>query len=182
MHGTVFAEFRNYVSDTYGAETWTRLVNATGARGEYEPLSMYPDEELMALLGEAVTISGRSEADLLFDFGVFVAPSLIRMYWGAIQPEWRTLDVVQHTEDTIHRLVRLREPSAEPPYMHAIRTAESEVDIIYTSRRNICPFAKGIVHGLAGHYRETIEIDDHACMRRGDEKCTFTIRKTGDLA
>jgi len=51
---------------------------------------------------------------LLEDFGALSRRILIDMYWALIEPEWKTLDLLEHTEEAIHKVVRLKNPGAQP--------------------------------------------------------------------
>ena len=104
MHGIVFGELKQYVSDRFGAPVWDELLaNAAIGPKLYLAIQEYPDEELNAILQAASTHTGLPIAALLQDFGDFTGPHLVRMY----QPEWKTLDVIEHTEERIHKMVRL---------------------------------------------------------------------------
>ena len=134
MHGTIFAELHKYVVSKLGDDAWTALKGEAGVtRTEYNPLEIYPDSEVVALVNAASRITGLPATTLLEDFGSFIAPDLLEMYWAVVQPEWRTLDLLEHTESAIHEVVRVSQKGATPPYMHAERTSGDEVTITYTS-------------------------------------------------
>jgi hypothetical protein len=40
----------------------------------------------------------------------------------------------------------------------------------------MCSLARGIAVGVAGHYGETIELDEETCMHRGDPSCRIRVR------
>ena len=101
------------------------------------------------------------------------------MYWGVIDPEWRTLDVLENTERTIHDVVRINQKGATPPYLHATRVAPDQVTIVYTSPRRLCSVAKGITRGIARHYDESVSIEDPRCMLRGDDDCLHREEDSG---
>jgi hypothetical protein len=178
MHGTIFVELEKFVTARLGDGAWETLKENAGidrARS-YSALDNYPDQELVALVATGSKISGIPVPGLLEAFGEFIAPDLLEMYWGAIDPSWRTLDVIEHTESTIHSVVRLNHPGASPPYLHASRTGPREVTIIYTSPRKLCAVAKGISRGIARHYGEVVDVEDVRCMHRGDSDCVMLVR------
>lgn len=179
MHGSVFTEFRHWITESHSPAVWSAVLDRTGLADEFRPLEIYPDEQFAALLGAAVEELGRDQAKILFDFGEFIAPALIRMYWGAVRPEWTALDLIEHTDDTIHKIVRLKNPEALPPYLKAERLGKDEVLIIYTSPRRLCALAKGISTGVGTFYREQLVIEDKTCMDRGDSDCRFIVRSAG---
>lgn len=177
MHGSIFSEFRRYVETKASAGDWSAITSAASAHESHDPLRDYPDEELNALLAASVRRFDTTAAALLHDFGIFIAPALLKMFWGAIRPEWRALDVIEHTDDTIHSIVRLETPASRPPYLMARRTGPAEVEVIYNSPRRLCDLAKGIATGVAKEYNETISIEETECMHTGAERCVLMMRE-----
>lgn len=177
MHGTIFFELKKYVETKLGPDTWNRLLRETdlGVR-TYEVMADYPDSEVVKLTAAASRITGVPVLAILEDFGEFLAPDLLRMYAGLIDPKWKTLDVIEQTENQIHRVVRLHNRDAHPPELKCVRHSADEVVIHYGSSRKMCSVAKGIVRGLARHYDERIEISESTCMLKGDPSCTILIR------
>ena len=176
MHGTMFLHLRDFVEEQYGAEAWLNVLKAAGLGPRiYLPIRSYPDEELVAIVGSASKLTGISVPPLLEAFGEFVAPHLLRMYRHLLDPSWKTLDVLQHVEETAHRAVRLENPGATPPYLVANRLAGNELEITYTSQRRLCHVAKGIIRGLSRHLDENVAIVETQCMHRGDDRCLMSV-------
>lgn len=178
MHGSIFSELRRYVETRGTPPDWQAISAAAAARTSHDPLRDYPDEEFNAILAAALRHFDTSADDLLHDFGIFVAPSLLKMFWGAIRPEWRALDVIEHTDDTIHSIVRLETPVSRPPYLAARRIAPHELEVIYDSPRRLRALAKGIATGVANEYEETIAIEELECMHRGSDRCVLMMRES----
>lgn len=178
MHGTIFAELQKYVETKLGPPAWRQLLSAAGIEREaYSPFDIYPDTEVVALVSVASRITGAPAGALLEDFGEFIASDLLEMYWAAIDPTWRTLDVLEHAEETIHAIVRINHKGARPPYLEAQRTSPDEVLIVYKSPRRLCQVAKGISRGIARYYGEQVTVTDETCMHRGDADCRIRIRR-----
>jgi hypothetical protein len=114
---------------------------------------------------------------LLEDFGEFIVPDLVSIYRSMIRPEWRTLDLIDNVENTIHRAVRLRDKSAAPPTLVVSRTSPTEVVVVYSSPRRLCGVAKGIARGVAKHYGERISVTESSCMLRNDSCCRLSMKK-----
>jgi hypothetical protein len=75
MHGFIFLEFERFVFTGYGFPAWYRVQERAGLKGRVvSGLESYPDEELMALLGEAVQETGLELPELLRRFGFFHGP------------------------------------------------------------------------------------------------------------
>ena len=180
MHGVIFSELRKYVENRHGEEAWKGLLRTAGlGKRIYLPIRAYPDEEAAALVSAASAATGVPARDILEDFGVFIAPDLLEMYRSLVRPEWRTLDFLEKTEDTIHRVVRLNDAAARPPEIRCERTAGDQAVVRYASARGMCGVAIGIMRGVAAHYGERVEIVEHRCMHRGDPECEIAIRVTG---
>jgi hypothetical protein len=98
-----------------------------------------------------------------------------------LKPSWHTLDVIEHTEATTHRVVRMRQPGAQPPLLTTERRAPDEVVLFYDSPRRLCAVAHGIGRGVAAHFQETITINEPRCMHRGDPRCVMSFRLVTSL-
>jgi hypothetical protein len=178
LHGLIHTGLQKFVEASYGAEGWKTLVARAGLEGEtFTPLGSYPDEHLVALVREAEALTGLTATMLLEAFGEFIVPTYLTLYGSLLKPEWRTLDVVEHTEETVHRVVRMRHPGAEPPRLKTKRTAPHEVVLTYDSPRKLCAVARGIVRGVAKRFSERIHMDDQRCMLRGDPACVIAFRR-----
>jgi len=177
VHGIVFAELRRYVETRAGAGAWARLVDesAVGHR-VYLVARQFPDTEFQTLLTAAARHLGANVGDLLEAFGEFIAPELVKMQAHSIRPEWRTLDLVEHTEAAIHSVVRASDIEAQPPRIVCKRLSESELVLEYVSARRLCGLAKGILRGIAAHYGESIAIEEAACMLHGADCCRIAVR------
>jgi predicted hydrocarbon binding protein len=178
MHGLIHLELQKFVEERFGAKAWAELVRKAGVASEiYTPLRSYPDEQMLALVGEAVTMTGFTATTLLEEFGGALVPTYLSLYGNLLKPEWRTLEVIEHTEETIHRVVRMRHEGAQPPRLRAERTRPNEVVLTYDSPRKLCAVARGIVKGVAKQFKEMVTIDEKKCMHRGDSACVIVFRK-----
>lgn len=177
MHGIIFAELRKYVDTKLGGSAWNKLLAEAGLKGRmYLPIQDYPDAEAVALVTTASTITGTPAPAILEDFGEFIAPSLLGMYRTLVQPEWKTLDVLQYTEDTIHKVVRARNPGARPAELSAERISPTELQLVYSSQRKLCPIARGIIKGLGNIFGEEVSVEETQCMHSGAPHCEMTVK------
>jgi predicted hydrocarbon binding protein len=176
-------QFQRFVIGRFGRDTWPVLVARAevGLPDALLPVDhTYPDESLMAMVPVASEMTGIAVPELLEQFGTAIAPALLRVYAPLISPAWRTLDVIEHTERAIHRVVRQRRADAAPPELKVERTADDAISIDYRSHRRLCAVAVGIVRGLAAKFDERIQIEHRECMHRGDERCLIAVvRRTG---
>lgn len=177
MHGVVFAELRKYVDTKFGGNTWDVLLEKSGNQGKvYFPIQAYSDEEAVSLVSAASGLTQQPVVAILADFGEFIAPDLLAMYKHLLKPHWKTLDVIENTEQTIHSVVRVKNPGAQPPQLKVTRRSPEEVVITYASARKMCSLGKGIAQGMAKHFKENIRMTDLKCMAKNDPICEISVR------
>lgn len=177
MHGIIHVQLQKFVEGQHGAPAWRELCRRAGLdRTIFTAIEVYPDDQLVRLVSEAVGMTGVPAEQLLESFGEFLVPTYLGVYGALVRPEWQTLDVLEHTENTIHRVVRKRQPGAEPPELKVTRVSSGEVLVLYASKRRLCAVARGIIRGVALHYEERIAIVESTCMHRGSEACRLSVR------
>lgn len=178
MHGIVFGELKQYVGERFGETAWRDLLTEAGIGPKlYLAVQEYPDEELGTILQAASRVTGMTIPQLLQDFGEFIGPHLVKMYRVYIEPEWGSLDVIEHTEERVHKMVRVQHRGARPPYLSTTRRNENEIVVHYSSARKLCDLAKGIALGVARHYGDTLHVTDLTCMQQGSERCDILFRR-----
>ncbi len=176
MHGFIFSEVQSYVTSKYGKVAWFTILEQAGLGAkEFANFLDYPDEELLGIVGAAARITELSPSAVVEDFGVFLGADLMKIYRPLIDPSWRTLDFLLHTEEAIHKTVRARNTQARPPALAFSRLGEDAVLLTYRSPRKMCSLAKGIAKGVAGYYGEGVSITDKSCMLEGAEECRIRI-------
>ena len=180
MHGIILSELKRFVLARHGEEAWETLLRMAERRSVvYLANEVYPDEDVTAIVTAAAKLTGHPETAVQEEFGAFIAPHLLEIYGAIMRPQWRTLDVIEMTEQHVHRVVRMKNPGAEPPELKCRRVSEDEVVLTYGSKRRMCFVAKGIGRGLAIHFGEKIDITESACMLTGAPACVISFRKMG---
>lgn len=178
MYGLLFNQLQQYVTTRLGRDEWVAISRDAGvAEDFYQIGELYPDEELFRLVSIASERTSTPKDVLLEDYGAFIAAALLRVYTPLIDSSWRTIDVIAHTEQSIHTVVRTRIPGARPPALESRRISADAVEIDYRSERGLCAVAMGIARGLADHFGEAIESLQPECMHRGDARCLLIFRK-----
>jgi len=179
MHGFVYTELKDYVVAKLGADAWATLLRQAGLKGKaYVNYAEYPDTDAVQLVTAASEVTGLAPGVILEDFGAFLAPHLFRAYRPLIDPAWKTLEFLENAEATIHRVVRARNAHARPPVLRCRRISPSEVMVVYASPRRLCAVARGIVRGLAQHYREAVTVTESVCMAQGQPQCQIEVRRS----
>ncbi len=180
MHGLIFFYIQKFAeSAALGHSSWSSVRSTVATKaGRYLPSGVYPDAEAVQLLQSIADSTGHPIREVLEQFGRFLASHLIKVAGRHVDPAWRTLDLIEHTEAIIHEMIRSTNPGARPPVLETVRPSIHEVQLVYSSQRQLCPLAIGLMRGLAEHYQEKIEIEEPSCMLRGDPFCSFVIRCT----
>ena len=176
MHGLVTTALKRYLVRRLGSVVWNRLlVDQNLAQRDYVPRGTYPDREVIGLVSGAASVTCTPMQELLEDFGRCLVPELLKSFGALINPSWRTLDVIEHSDATIHRAVRLREPDASPPRLALTRSGPDEVVVEYSSARGLCSLAKGIIRGIADHFGDKVSIEEPSCRGHGSPCCVILV-------
>ena len=159
---------------------WSEIRNRARASGRtYLATRNYPNRELMELLYSASEVTEKPPEVLLEELGRAMVPALVKLFRNLIEPGWRTLDVLEHAEERVHRAVRARDPIASPPPLEARRWGPDEVVITYSSPLKLCSLAKGLIKGFAEHFGEQILVAEGLCMNKGAEHCELSAKAEG---
>ncbi len=177
VYGIIFFFLQKFADvAATGSTSWkgVRASTATSAT-KFLPSGVYPDADAVAILTTIAETTGRPLPSILEEFGQFLAPHLVKVAGPVVDPSWRTLDLIEHTEAIIHTMIRTTTPGAAPPVLEAVRQSPYELHLVYSSARRLCPLAVGLMRGIAAHYRETIRIEEPSCLLRGDPFCSFVV-------
>ena len=178
MHGTILTLLKRYVQTQYDHSTWVKLVELSGLEsGDFNHKEVYPDEHIYALVGRAAEMTGIPASELHEKFGEYLVPDLMYMYQKYLDPNWRTFELLEHTEGTMHFQVRKEHPENSPPVLKVTRLNEDELVIDYVSPRRMGGLAVGIVRGLAVYFDEADEIDVMPTTSEDGEKVQIHVRR-----
>ena len=177
MHGLIFFYLQKFADvAAAGSTSWKGVRSTvTTTTSRFLPSGSYPDADAVAILSTIADATGRPLPSILEEFGQFLAPHLVKVAGTVVDPAWRTLDLIEHTEAIIHTMIRTTTPGAAPPVLEAVRQSPYELHLVYSSARRLCPLAIGLMRGIAAHYRETIRIEEPSCLLRGDPFCSFVV-------
>jgi tRNA A-37 threonylcarbamoyl transferase component Bud32 len=177
VHGLIFFYLQKFADvAAAGSTSWKGVRSTvTTTTSRFLPSGSYPDADAVAILSTIADTTGRPLPSILEEFGQFLAPHLVKVAGTVVDPTWRTLDLIEHTEAIIHTMIRTTTPGASPPVLETVRQSPDELHLVYSSARRLCPLAVGLMRGIAGHYGETIRIEEPSCLLRGDPFCSFVI-------
>jgi hypothetical protein len=167
VHGLIFVSFRDYLVAEHGAATEADVM---AGEGRFLVSEAYLDERFTSLMERACLMTGLSTDTLLSDFGTFTAEkTFARLYPALFERTGSARSFLLTAETRIHEVVRVAIPDALPPKLEVSELGESAIAIVYRSPRRLCAMLRGLVAGTARHYGEDVEIEEQACMHRGDD-------------
>jgi hypothetical protein len=183
MHGIILTELEKFVTRHHGADAWREVQRRAELPSKiYVTSATYPDSDVLALVGAASALTGKPASELMEAFGEAIVPGLLQVYGRMVRKGWKTLELLEHTESAIHTVVRRQTPGAEPPRLSCVRPSPREVIITYGSSRRMCSVAKGIIRGIAAHFRDEIVLQEPQCMLKGAAQCRISVRLAGPSA
>lgn len=177
MHGLIFFYIRKF-ADVVSSDTasWSVLRSTVATSHErYLPSGTYPDSEAVELLTSLAETANKPLPAIIEQFGMFLAPHLLKVAGQYVDPDWSALDLIEHTESIIHSMIRSTNPGAEPPVLDTARESPAELTIIYSSQRRLCGLAKGLIRGIGKHYKQELNINETCCMHKGSPFCTLVV-------
>ncbi|MBL7251515.1 heme NO-binding domain-containing protein [Alloalcanivorax sp. C16-2] len=179
MHGVILYQFRHFVTDRFGPGVWEGARRAAGLADQaHAPVRLYPDAHLERLLVALEDEVGLCRNDLLESFGAWTIPPLIKMYRSLIPAHWDARDFLLNLEEHIHeKLVRLKDPQAQPPRIQVRETAPGVLELYYHSHRDLSALAVGAVYGVAGYFGEKAELMENEPVRGGHRRFVFRLTR-----
>jgi hypothetical protein len=176
VKGVVFDLLEQVITRDYGEDAWDALLSAAALDGAYTSLGSYPDDDLFRLVAQASTTLQIPARDVIRWFGREALPLLATAYPEFFSPHTTTRTFIRTLNDIIHPEVRKVYPGADVPWFDMSEQPSGELVMGYTSKRRLCAFAEGLIQGAAAHYGENVDIEQPACMLRGDPACSLVVR------
>ncbi len=155
VHGSIFFLLKKFIDHNYPPGSWEQfLLKANIEEKDFELTQAYPIEEIGAILHAASLTSGRSVEYLKESFGEYLVPDLFALYALYLRPEWKTREVLLHTEKVMHGAVRKLNSTAHPPILEVTPVSDDLLMVDYFSKRRMGSLAVGIIRGIAKYYKE----------------------------
>ncbi len=179
MHGIVLKGLKDFVVDSYDRDTWRSLQEAAGVAGKiYVPVTEYPDGDVLALVEAASEATGIAAPELLREFGRYLIPPLLETYGVHVEQDWTGLELVANVETYIHEALRSKQLSTyTPPDLESEWVEDDRVLVTYTSDRELCDLAKGLLEGVGQYYGTPFSIEEESCMLEGADQCQILVSK-----
>lgn len=181
MHGSIFILLQKFIESNYSHDFWVQRKKEAGIPyTEFTMEKTYPTNEIFKLL-QAISLStGDSHHKLQEKFGEHLVPDLLSMYWKYVDPNWKTYDLLRHTESIMHKAVRMESKNANPPVLNVSSVSGKLIIIDYYSKRCMASLAIGIIKGIAKYYKEKNEVLVKTTTGLDDERVQIRVEFTNE--
>ena len=179
MKGIVFVKFNEFVEESWGEAFWDELLTEADlpSEGVFTTVGLYDDEEFFTLIRLIIEKKNISGKDAQFAFGKWVFKEL----YAAAPPHAHdfndVFDFLHAVQNVIHIEVKKLNPDALLPEFDFIDESPSELTFHYKSPRKLCFLCEGLVHGLAEHTEQTVNVSQPECEHEGGQRCLIKVEK-----
>ena len=183
MHGVVMAGLEKFVRENEGERVWRDVRDSSGVdRATYSTTVDYPDEEFIQLYSYIVSEYKSDEEKLQRQFGNYLFELLVEIYERIyFDEEWDAIAMIDEVEQTIHQsLKKRRHVEFTPPELETERISDQKVEIKYTSDRQLCEVAKGLIDGVAEYKDTSLDIEEPKCMKEQGDFCRLVVSEPTD--
>jgi hypothetical protein len=171
----IFAELKKFVDANLGGDAWRTLLKEAGLPGRmYLPCRRTRTRSCSRSWHRLPPHRTPSRGP---------AQGVRRVHRGGSaedvprlpEAEWKTLDVIEHTEGQVHTRVRVNEVGAKPPYLQAMRVAPNEVMLHYNSERGCARSPRASRSGWRSTSARTRLGHAAALHEDGFDKCEIRV-------
>lgn len=181
MKGVVFNYLEEFVVENYGLEPWEKLLAKCPLKsgGVFVGPSTYPDVDFLAIVSAALKEFEMSQELLLEKFGKALFVKLARDFPVFLEGHVHPKSFLLSVESVIHvEVKKLMTESSLPEFIY-FDTQEDQLGIEYRSKRRLCPLMKGILMGVAEHFKTDMNIEHPECLHSAGSRCLFSIEFGG---
>src|SRR5579883_1075839 len=180
MHGLIFMTWEKYLGDRFGKRFLDAYRNAIGETAANLPLAnrLYDDETLLVGVGAASRLASMLPEALLREYGrYFIINGLTGHLCLYILAQVHNGCDLLLTMRNAHARLRTTLEGLQPPlFEYEPSSLPNEVILRYDSPRKLCDVLLGAIEGAAERFGETVQIQEHACMKTGAPFCRISAR------
>lgn len=175
MKGVIFQTFEEYAATRFNRDQWTKVRQQAGIATPYFiPMADYPDADISALVKATAAEAARSTDDIEREFGHFAIPKFATMYDFYFKPHSTAREFLLKM-DEVHQITTQTIAGAKPPHFEYESPSDRSLVMIYSSKRKMCSFVRGLIEGVAQHYKERVRITERCCSKMGAKRCELVI-------
>jgi len=175
MKGVVFDILRDMVEEKFGLEGWNILLEKAGLDGLFLSSESYPDKDMVALVTAAMDYTGKSQEELLREFGIYMVGEFYQRFPSFFENCTTLFEFLLSVDQIVHGEVLKLYPDANLPSFTYRNDVPDKLTMVYRSSRKFCYLAEGLIQGSANHYGTGISITHDVCMHTGADACEIMI-------
>ncbi|HUR30147.1 MAG TPA: heme NO-binding domain-containing protein, partial [Saprospiraceae bacterium] len=176
IHGSIFLLLNKFIDHHLSYGIWDQLLSESGASDvAFDVKENYPMGLFESILNAAGKRINLNKNQLEEKFGEYLVPDLLISYAAFLKPEWKTFELLEHTETVMHHAVRQLNSAASPPILHIFKVDETLLVIDYYSKRKMSCLAIGIIKGIATFYNESDKIKILPATSPDDERVQIRV-------
>jgi hypothetical protein len=178
MKGIVFSEFFELVENLFGYEMVETIISKANLphNGIYVSGGTYPHEEMRALSAALSAETGSSEKDLLIEYGKHLFGRLLKIYPMLAEGKKTPVEFMSSIDNYIHVEVLKLYPDAELPKFDTVEVGEDFIILDYRSKRQMQPFAVGLMYGCSEFYGQKIDVRYEDIFVNGAATTRFFVK------
>jgi len=165
MYGLINNALKQFIMLKTSREDWERIRLAANIEHEhFETMHSFADEVTYELLKSYCAYSGREASVVLQEFGGYWVKEVAAKHYGyMLKMTGRTFPEFIQNLDLMHQRVSTEFDELVQPHFNIVQVAEGSFHVHYWShRKGLAPFVLGLLHGLAEHFGENLQIEQIA--------------------
>jgi len=178
MKGVLFNVVEDVVDDTLPAGTWDGALELAACHGAYTSLGDYPDAELAGIVASVSSLTGLDRSEVLRHAGRHGFSRLADRHPELLEGVDDLDGLLRRLDDVIHPEVLKLYPQAQPPSFRVDGDGAGTWAVEYSSRRELCHLAEGLIMGAGDHFGTPVEVHQTSCTQRGDDRCVLQVSRS----
>ena len=178
MKGAIFCHYAEFIEQTHGLVAWLEIIDSSELAQSISFIAtdLYDDDIFVELLTITSSQLDQPFTDILIQFGHYLFPKLLSKASKHIGNCKNVFEFLDHVENVIHIEVKKSDALAYTPSLILDTVSENEALLKYTSHRQVCFLAEGLIYGAAKQFEQKVAIEHVFCTHQGDNHCLMKIK------
>ncbi len=177
MKGVINKGIQEMAETQFGVQAWEKIKEIAGCKEPFFSISEdYPDQMTFDLAGAAAQALGIPLETVLVEFGKFwVMNTGKRSYPTFFKLAGSSAREFLLNMDRVHQQATRSVANAHPPSFQYEEMPDGRLLMHYKSERRLCPVLRGLILGVGLNFGQNLQVNEIACMNKGDDQCTMEI-------
>lgn len=178
MKGLIFNVLEEMIVEKLGMAAWNDILTQHAPAGRvYVSAKNYDDSELFALAAAVADTLQLPLGEVVKAFGQYLFQGLVDRHQSVVERFADFQALVLGIHDVIHVEVNKLYVDPALPTISCQQTKANTIKMLYSSPRQLCLCAEGLLYGAAEYYKTAITIDHRQCMHQGAAQCELIIEQ-----